>query len=256
MIKIGSVTGRPLPNLDFMARSGCLPEGGPLNTPKDSKSTWLPLGAPSNSSNSDTNSEPRKLAKIPPHSSKQPSVVVEDVEVKLKCYHFDLKLKPESVSWWNRNLDVLARWISKVNCLTNNSPDIREELGKVVPRRFTDSVETWYYSILDAECIRLEENWTTLKKAISEYWMNHHWLEKQKLRANRARYRESGHQRKSPSNYIICKMELLSLVYSYTDSETIQAIMQEVPDSWASVINPQYQKTVFYSPPWVLMDCS
>ena len=74
--------------------------------------------------------------------------------------------------------------------------------------------------------------------------MNHHWLEKQKLRANRARYRESGHQRECPSDYIIRKMELLSLVYSYTDSETIQAIMQEVPDSWASVINPQYQKTI------------
>jgi len=83
-----------------------------------------------------------------------------------------------------------------------------------------------------------------LKKVILEYWMNYHWLEKQKLRANRARYRESGHQCESPSDYIMHKMELLSLVYSYTDSETIQAIMQEVPDSWASVINLQYQKTI------------
>jgi hypothetical protein len=77
----------------------------------------------------------------------------------------------------------------------------------VVPRRFTDSAETWYYSIPDAERIRLEENWTTLKKAISEYWMNDHWLEKQKLRVNKARYREAGHQHESPSDYIICKME-------------------------------------------------
>jgi hypothetical protein len=37
---------------------------------------------------------------------------------------------------------------------------------KVVPRRFTDSTKTWYYLILDAECIRLEENWTILKKVI------------------------------------------------------------------------------------------
>jgi hypothetical protein len=39
-------------------------------------------------------------------------------------------------------------------------------------------------------------------------------------------------------------MELLSLVYSYMDTETIQAIMEEVPGSWASVINLQYQKTL------------
>ena len=37
-------------------------------------------------------------------------------------------------------------------------------------------------------------------------------------------------------------MELLTLVYSYMDTETIQAIMMEVPRTWASIINPQYQK--------------
>ena len=87
-------------------------------------------------------------------------------------------------------------------------------------------------------------NTLQLKKAISEYWMNHHWLEKRKLRANKARFREPGHQCESPSQYIIHKMELLSFVYSYTDTETIQAIMEEVPGTWASIINPQYQKTL------------
>ena len=81
-----------------------------------------------------------------------------------------------------------------------------------------------------------------LKKAILENWMNHHWLEKQKLRANRATFREASHQQESPSEYVIRKMELLTLVYSYTDTKTIQAIMMEVPGTWASIINPQYQK--------------
>jgi hypothetical protein len=132
--------------------------------------------------------------------------VVEDIEIKPKHYHFNLKLKPELVPQWNRNLDILARWINKVNCLTNNSSDIQEELGKVVPRIFTDSTKTWYYLIPDAECIRLEENWTTLKNVISEYWMNYHWLEKQKFRANKARHREPGHQHESSSDYIIRKI--------------------------------------------------
>ena len=121
-------------------------------------------------------------------------------------------------------------------------PEIKKELGKIVPRRFTNFAKTWYYSIPDAVCVRIEENWTTLKKAISGYWMNHHWVEKQKLMVNRTRFRETGHQRGSPSEYVIHKMELLMLVYSYTDTETIQAIKMEVPGTWASIINPQYQK--------------
>ena len=116
-------------------------------------------------------------------------------------------------------------------------PGIKEEL---VLWRFTNFSKTWYYSIPDAECVRIEENWTTLKKAIFEYCMNHHWLEK--LRANRARFRGTRHQQESPSEYVIHKMKLLTLVYSYTDTEIIQAIMMEVPGTWASIINPQYQK--------------
>ena len=124
----------------------------------------------------------------------------------------------------------------------NNSLEIKEELGKIVLQRFTNFAETWYYSIPDVECVRIEENWTTLKRAILEYRMNHHWLEKQKL--NRARFREARHQQESPSEYAIHKMELLMLVYSYSDTQTIQAIMTEVPGPWASIINPQYQKTL------------
>ena len=59
---------------------------------------------------------------------------------------------------------------------------------------------------------------------------------------NRARFREARHQQESPSEYVIHKMELLTLVYSHTDTETIQATMMEVPGTWASIINPQYQK--------------
>lgn len=133
------------------------------------------------------------------------------------------------VPQWDGNPDILARWISKINCLTNNSPEIKEQLGKIVPLRFTNFPKTWSYSIPDAERIRIEENWTTLKKAISEYGMNHHWLENQKLRVNRARFREARHQRESPSEYVIRKMELLTLIYSYSDTEVIQAIIIEVP---------------------------
>jgi hypothetical protein len=54
--------------------------------------------------------------------------------------------------------------------------------------------------------------------------MNHHWLEKQEIKAHKARFREAGYQKESPSEYVIRKMNLLYLVYSYTNTETIQAI--------------------------------
>ena len=37
-------------------------------------------------------------------------------------------------------------------------------------------------------------------------------------------------------------MELLTLIYSYSDTESIQAIIAEVPVTLASIINPQLLK--------------
>ena len=200
-----------------------------------------PAEPPSDSSDS----EPEEnKPPIPPRSNHRPLPPTHDKAPARKSYHFDLRLKPETVPQWDGNSDTLARWILKINRLADKSEDVFEELGKVVPQRLIGKAETWYFSISEVNRTRFEENWGNLKKGIADYWMNHHWLEDQKMRANKARYREAGHDQESPSDYIIRKLELLKLVYSYTETETIKAIMSEVPDTWTSIINPQYTKTL------------
>ena len=48
---------------------------------------------------------------------------------------------------WDGNENTLTRWIEKVRQFADTSPDIFDELGKVVPKIFTKSVKTWYFSI-------------------------------------------------------------------------------------------------------------
>jgi hypothetical protein len=69
-------------------------------------------------------------------------------KLETKHYHFNLKLKTDTVPLWDGNESTLACWIEKVGQLADTSLDIFKELGKVVPRRFTKSAKTWYFSIL------------------------------------------------------------------------------------------------------------
>jgi len=62
--------------------------------------------------------------------------------------------------------------------------------------------------------------------------MNHSWLEDQKFRENNARYRETGHTCETPSEYVIRKMDLIRL------------IIKEAPDSWSSLLQPKFCKTI------------
>ena len=133
-----------------------------------------------------------------------------------------MKLKPKNCSHLGQNENTLAQWIEKVKQLAATSLDIFKELGRIVPQRFTDSAEVWYYSISSKDRQPLELDWGTLKSAIADYWMNHNWLEDQKFQANDTHYREVGHTRESPSEYVIRKIDLICLVYNYTDSEIVQ----------------------------------
>ena len=63
-----------------------------------------PPGPPSGDSSSESDSEPIKPP-IPPRSDKRPATVATTTDLKPKCYHFDLKLKPE---WY---LSGTGTWI-------------------------------------------------------------------------------------------------------------------------------------------------
>jgi len=117
---------------EFFTRKGFPKDLKEISNPLP-KSSQPPSGPPDDSSDSDKDSRPNKPPKIPPRSSKRIAAKTLTVNSKNRNYHFDFKLKPESVPQWDGNPDVLARWISKINHLANNSPDIQLELGKIVP---------------------------------------------------------------------------------------------------------------------------
>ena len=90
----------------------------------------------------------------------------------------------------------------------------------------------------------MEQDWETLKSAIADYWMNHSWFEEQKFQVNNACYREAGYTHETSSEYVIRKMDLICLIYNYTDSKIVWLIIKEAPDSWSSLLQPNLCKSV------------
>lgn len=231
--------------------------GRPQRTPSQ-QASGAPDDGPSGSDSDPDGEAPdrrgRRNPRTPvPRSRKIGTQVIPTAQNKPREYHIELKLKPETIPTWGGNEDELARWIDEVNTLGDYSEDVYKELGRVTPRRFTGSAKTWYYTIPSQHRKKMEESWGTLKAAIGNYWMNHQWVERQKIRANLARFRDSGNSREAPSEYVLRKLDLLRIVYQFTDTEFIQMIMKEAPSSWHSIIQPhncrdlvEFQNTVRY----------
>src|SRR5882762_3372838 len=99
-------------------------------------------GPSSDGSNSSSKSEPNQSPKILPKSNKRPLSKSNLTEPATKSYHFNLKVKLETVPQWDRNTDILARWLNKINRLTEGSSDIHWELRKIFLQMFTSSAKT------------------------------------------------------------------------------------------------------------------
>lgn len=74
--------------------------------------------------------------------------------------------------------------------------------------------------------------------------MNRTFLDKQKAQANKVSYRDVGNTRELPSEYVICKLELLQFVYNYTDNELINEIMEGAPSYWMPIVMPHLYQSL------------
>lgn len=157
---------------------------------------------------------------------------------------FDSKLKVDIIPTWDGNTDDLGRWLIKVNRFSERSDIGYKQLRYLVPARLTGAAELWYYSQSASIRSKHEEDWGTLKNAIAGYYMNRSYLERQRTRANKARYRQAGYYDETPSEYFIRKLELLEIVYNYSEGELINEIMAGAPSFWSTILAPHLYDSI------------
>jgi len=114
----------------------------------------------------------------------------------------------------------------------------------MVPLRLTGRASQWFYSQTELVQQQFQTDWTHLKLAIAQYFMNNHWLNKMKSKAIRMRYQQKDHDQETPTDYFHRKIELLQLVHDLTDLETIMEIMNGAPREWLPFINTSRMLTV------------
>ncbi|TDL13470.1 hypothetical protein BD410DRAFT_700522, partial [Rickenella mellea] len=148
------------------------------------------------------------------------------------------------VPQWNGNPETLGNWIIKLQTLAHRNESCFKALGRIVPERLTKDAERWYWSQSYNVRERAEKDWYSIRDHIMGYFMNSHWLSKQKAKAIRARYRDKENPNETPSQYYIRKYELITLVYDLTDAEIIMEVMEGAPSYWMTILTTQSYDTL------------
>ena len=118
-------------------------------------------------------------------------------------FHFDRKLKQDIIPTWDGDGDTLGDWLTTISALASRGKTMYTELGQIVPMRLKGHASIWFWSLnlhIQKEAMH---SWGTLKHKICEFYMNRSWMDKQKVRANRASYCKSGYSQETPVLYVI-----------------------------------------------------
>ncbi|KAF9001109.1 hypothetical protein BDQ17DRAFT_1244769 [Cyathus striatus] len=156
---------------------------------------------------------------------------------------FDLKLKIDMIPEWDGNTDSISTWFTKINDLAGKSSILSNQLGAWVPMRLRGPAEKWYYSQSLDTRKKLESSWDNLRDGIAGYYMNRHWLDSQRTKAQKAKYREFNYCGETPSEYYIRKTELLKTGSDYSDRQLIDEVLSGAPLIWGTVLTPHIYYT-------------
>jgi hypothetical protein len=158
--------------------------------------------------------------------------------------HFDRKYKVTDVPTWDGDDETLLTWLETLDQLADQSQNIFDELGRVLPQRLLSRAREWFYAHSRAQQEYIQTSWQTFKVAISTHFMNRHWFEKMKLRTYRMRYRQRGQESETPSDYFHRKLKMLQLLFDNNEAENIMEIMNGAPQFWTLIIDTSRVNTI------------
>ncbi|KAG8819739.1 hypothetical protein FRC19_009578 [Serendipita sp. 401] len=224
--------------------SGSSSEGEPIRPPRRPRESFAPR------SPSPSDEEFQTPDEGPP-SSRGRSGRCKCTEKKDPCEnkclkaHLKTEYKPEDLPSWDGNPDKLIPFVKKANKLAKESDMMAKQIGKVIPRRFTDLAESWWDMMPEDRRDQHSKSWGHLFKAIKKQFMTAEWVGKQQNRALAMRFRQRGHEEENPLKFFYRKFESLDYtMQGLNDKAMIDHLMKSTPFEWATIIQIHRIKTV------------
>lgn len=162
---------------------------------------------------------------------------------KIPVPHFDVKLKVDQIEEWDGDSKTMIDWFEGVNTLAGRSSVVYDQLGTLVPTRFTKKAKAWWHSLTLDRRRLVSQDWGTLRRAIAQYYMGRRWFDELRLEAKNCQYRDSKAPNETPSEYFIRKFKLLDTAEEYSDSLMIMTIMDGAPRYWHAIIDTMSLET-------------
>ena len=145
---------------------------------------------------------------------------------------------------WDGEVDTLLDWIETLNQISLQSNYCFEQLGLIALQRFSGRAATWWNFLPQLTRDYYQQNWQTLKEAITAHYLTRNWYNTQKSRALAACYRQPSYSDEKPTEFLYRKVKLLNTIGQWTLIELIIEVMRSCPQNWNTILNTANMTTL------------
>ncbi|KDQ28328.1 hypothetical protein PLEOSDRAFT_1104993 [Pleurotus ostreatus PC15] len=157
------------------------------------------------------------------------------------------KIPMTALPEWNGEGRTLIDYLTDLASYSELGEMMEADIAQIAPSRFTAAAKDWF-TTLPTEVRRLAcSSYLNFILCIREHFMDAHWIDERTIEYEEMRFRQEGHSRESPLQFIQRRLKYSRFLNSDNDDNDVgmvQRILRTQPSCWAIHLNTETCQTV------------
>jgi hypothetical protein len=151
---------------------------------------------------------------------------------------WDNHIKWTAVPEWDGDPDTAINWLYECNDLADLSPELENQMPKVITNRFRGAVTTAWQAHSYPVRHNILQSWDNVCQWVLHRYLGQAWYTAQHIKYNEEVFHSTDHPDKSPAEYIQQHILLSHIFLQFTPNSPKEttSVMNNAPTEWDVVL--------------------
>ena len=157
---------------------------------------------------------------------------------------FKLEFRLNDLPEYDGSDNAYVAWTEELDRYAAGGALMRKQLPFAAVMRFTKQADVWWRSLPNTTKSQASQSWDDLKYTIRTRLLGTRWYDKQVTNYDEMRFRNCGHERKTPVEWLTRKVRARRVLHPPPDpsnpafdSLEVGTIMEHAPPSWRAYVD-------------------
>ncbi|KAG6914376.1 hypothetical protein DXG01_000712 [Tephrocybe rancida] len=149
------------------------------------------------------------------------------------------KINATSIPSWDGGGDTIIEYISAMAQFARLGAQVHQGLGQIAPQKWSGRALNWWDALPTGAQDYLATDWQVMLIGLCYQFLDAEWLKDRTKEFEEMQFRQFGHRKEWPINFIQQRIRLSSILYPEQDDgpTVVDRILRTIPSEWVQTLN-------------------